>query len=529
MYAEHFGLSEPPFNATPDPRFFYSNPAYDEAYATLLYGLEARQGFIVLTGEVGTGKTTLLRRLMDELTGRARFVFLSQNVLTPDELLEGICAELELPVDGGRFRQLRTLNEFLIGAAERAETVALLVDEAQNLGTEVLEHLRLISNLETSREKLLQIVLTGQPELHARLADPRVRQVRQRIVMRYHLLPLPRAEVGAFIRHRLRVAGRDARLFSADAVNRVAMYSGGVPRLINILCNGALLIAFAGGARMVNGRMVEEAARDLLLGRGRAPEHGRAGPVPGAPRMPRGRRWIPVGGGIAAALLAGAAIVVGLDDPTTLHRRDAPQRVDPPILATAGAAGAPPAASVAAPEPAGDPVAASEHATVTRARGPAAYRIAMPRGASVSEIAAGRYPGETLLALDLIEKLNPDVKNLSRIGAGQLLWLPDLAGEARVRRDRTGAYRLILTSLPEPDAVRLARAVRRNGYVPVVTSRTVTPDMTVHRVEIAHLADREAVVHAWQHARGQGWVTGPPPAVPSRRARARAPGEGPHD
>lgn len=513
IYAEHFGLQEAPFNATPDPRFFYSNRDYEEAYATLVYGLRARQGFIVLTGEVGTGKTTLLRRLMDELSGTTRFVFLYHTTLTPDELVDAICAELDLPVlNSGSFRQLRILNDFLLGQAERGESVVLLVDEAQNLSPGVLEHLRLISNLETSREKLLQIVLVGQPELQARLADPRLRQVRQRIAMRYHLSPLPPAEVDAFIRHRLRVAGRDAGLFSAAAVRRIATYTDGIPRLINIMGNAALLLAYASDAQMVSGRMVDETAQDLLLRRPASAAARRPVPLGRARARPPSRALPRVAGGVTVLLLASVAVGWVLEPGLSGRQTDVPHlagighRGAGPTSAraveavpTSRATPAHPALTPAVPEPA-------EPGPPERER-PFAHRIVVPPDTSVTEIVSERYGSQRLLALDLVDDLNPDIRNLDVVFAGQTLWLPDLSPEARVRREAGGAYRLIVTALPRPDAVRLARAIRRTGHVPVITSRVVTPDMTVYRVEIAHLADRDAVTSAWRDARRHGWVT----------------------
>lgn len=267
MYAAHFGFTDQPFSATPDPRFFYENCMYREAFATLLYGVRERKGFIVLTGEVGTGKTTLLRRLMDELTGTVRFVFFYNTTLTFSELVDVVCSELEIPVEGFPLvKKLRLLNEFLISEAARGGSVVLLLDEAQNLSPEVLENLRLISNLETSREKLLQIVLVGQPELHAKLDDPALRQVRQRIAMRFKLKPVPDEEIEAFIQHRLRVAGRSRKdLFTIDAIGRIAVYTNGIPRLVNIICDAALLLGYGSGARMVTGEMIDEVAGDLEL------------------------------------------------------------------------------------------------------------------------------------------------------------------------------------------------------------------------------------------------------------------------
>ncbi len=186
MYTAYFGFREKPFNVTPDPRFFYENRVYQEAYATLLYGIVERKGFIVLTGEVGTGKTTLLRRLMDNLDAGVRPVFFYNTTFTFDELIQFLCAELEL-AGGSRVEKIQALNDFLIAEARRGRTLVLLIDEAQHLSAEVLENLRLLSNLETSTEKLLQIVLVGQPELKAKLEDPALRQLAQRVAIRYRL------------------------------------------------------------------------------------------------------------------------------------------------------------------------------------------------------------------------------------------------------------------------------------------------------------------------------------------------------
>jgi general secretion pathway protein A len=265
MYADYFGFREMPFGVTPDPRFFFTNPCYQEAYASLLYGIHERRGFIVLTGEVGTGKTTLLRRLMEHMESNVQFVFFYNTTLTFEELLDFMCAELALPIkEAGRLHKIRALNQLLMDQLARAGTVALLIDEAQNLGEEVLENLRLLSNLETPAEKLLQIVLVGQPELESKLARPELRQLKQRIAIQCRLERLADEEVGPFINYRLQVAGyRRHQLFTPAAVHEIAYYSKGYPRLINILCDNALLIAYATSQKSVTGAIIEEAANDL--------------------------------------------------------------------------------------------------------------------------------------------------------------------------------------------------------------------------------------------------------------------------
>jgi general secretion pathway protein A len=285
MYAAHFGCREHPFHITPDPRFLYANDMYEEAYANLLYGVRERKGFLVLTGEVGTGKTMLLRRLMDELSGSVPFVFFYNTRLNFEEMLDFICQDFGLSVDShpNRLQKIQTLNEFLLARLVEGSTGVLIIDEAQNLDDEVLENLRLLSNLETSQEKLLQIVLVGQPELDRKLAQTHLRQLKQRVVLWSRLSLLPDREVGPFIRHRLHVAGcEQPEVFSTEAIQRITFYAKGAPRLINVICDNALLIAFASSRHNVTVDMVEEVAYDLGLREGAKPlvwrSHYRAQP-----------------------------------------------------------------------------------------------------------------------------------------------------------------------------------------------------------------------------------------------------------
>jgi general secretion pathway protein A len=267
MYTDYFGFQEKPFSVTPDPRFFYTNPSYQEAYASLLYGVHERRGFIVLTGEIGTGKTTLLRRLMENMESNVRFVFFYNTTLTFEELLDFICDELGLPIkEAGRLQKIQVLNQFLMEQLASEGTVVLLIDEAQNLGEEVLENLRLLSNLETATEKLLQIVLVGQPELETKLNQPELRQLKQRIAIQCRLERLDDEEVGPFITYRLNAVGyKRQQLFIPDAIQEIAYYSKGFPRLINILCDNALLIAYATSQRRITSDIIREAAGDLRL------------------------------------------------------------------------------------------------------------------------------------------------------------------------------------------------------------------------------------------------------------------------
>jgi general secretion pathway protein A len=279
MYTEHFGFSDVPFSVTPDPRFFYANPLYHEAFASLRYGIESRKGFVVITGEVGTGKTTLLKIFMQSVESTIHTAFIFNPKLSFTELLRFILNDLGISNSvEDRLTLMGRLNDYLIEQLKKDHIVALLVDEAQDLSDEVLEELRLLSNFETDKDKLIQIVLMGQPELDERLDQPGLRQLKQRVGIRCRLAPLGRHEIIPYMNHRLKTVGYEGKeLFDRDAVERITLYSKGIPRLINVICDNALLIAYAASKRKVSAEMVEEVARDLQLG---APR-----PIKAAPPM----------------------------------------------------------------------------------------------------------------------------------------------------------------------------------------------------------------------------------------------------
>jgi general secretion pathway protein A len=266
MYSSFFGFKEKPFTITPNPRFIFLSKNHKEAFAHLLYGIDSHAGFIELTGEVGTGKTTVLRSLLNQLdsdTYRTALIF--NPSLSAIELLQNINHEYGISCEEQKNSPLlQTLNQFLLQQNAAGRTVVLVIDEAQNLDPQVLEQIRLISNLETEKDKLIQIVLVGQPELREKLKKTELRQLSQRITVRYHLCPMDFHDTVDYIEHRLEVAaGQSSEIFSAGALKRIFRFSGGLPRLINVACDRALLIAYTKGSREVTARMVSAAITDV--------------------------------------------------------------------------------------------------------------------------------------------------------------------------------------------------------------------------------------------------------------------------
>ena len=286
MYKAFFGLTSNPFNLSPDPAFLYRSPQHEEALANLIYGVQSRKGFILLTGEVGTGKTTMLECLRDHLTSHhTPFGFIFNSRLTPEQFFEMVAYDFDLQCTRtSKTEVLFALNQMLLERANRGYTTALIVDEAQNLNWDVLEEIRLLGNLENRRGKMMQIILSGQPELDIKLSDPSFRQLKQRIALRCHLRPFNEAETSQYIATRLGRAGlREQTVFPAEIVRELHRRTTGIPRLINSVCDNLLLTAFAMEKRQANMEMLDEVSKDMELdwmtGRGVLPTTARAQPA----------------------------------------------------------------------------------------------------------------------------------------------------------------------------------------------------------------------------------------------------------
>ena len=276
MYKDFFGLNATPFSISPDPNYLLTTPCVEEALACLTFGINTRRGFILLTGAVGTGKTTLIYKLLDWLRSqRVPTAFLFNSLIDPPQLLEAIFSDLGLPYEAlSKVQRLSRLNSFLLEQYRQGRTSVVIIDEAQNLSPEVLEEIRLLTNLETATEKLLQIVIVGQPELEQKLKRPELRQLNQRITLRARTLPLDLDETRAYIAQRLRLAGANGRnIFSPPAIESVYRFSAGIPRVINVLCDHSMIHAFADQQPTIERKVVEVVAHDFDLEDRRPTKH----------------------------------------------------------------------------------------------------------------------------------------------------------------------------------------------------------------------------------------------------------------
>ena len=311
MYETFYGFTEKPFNLTPDPKYLYLSPRHTEAVAHLEFGRRERGGFILIPGEVGTGKTTLARYFLGRLPPNTATAVILYPALSAVELLRSILDDLHVPVVGTSLKDhVDALHRFLLSSRSEGRDVVLLIDEAQDLAADVLEQVRLLSNLETDTEKLIQIVLMGQSELRQLLERTELRQLAQRVTARYHLEPLSRAEISEYVRHRLNVAGGDGKVaFTANALDTVHQLTSGIPRLVNSICDRALLAGYVKGLREINAGMVRLAAQEVLGARRPSPPS-------------RHWKWIGTTAAIATLLVAALAL------PRTLR---APEAVPTPV------------------------------------------------------------------------------------------------------------------------------------------------------------------------------------------------------
>jgi len=266
MYREFYGLKEKPFNVTSDPNFLFFSRTHKEAFSHILYGIKERKGFISITGEIGAGKTTICRAIINQLDAHnIKSAFIFNPSLSGLQLLEAILEDFGIkPKSSNKIDLFNQLNKFLISELSSNQNVVLIIDEAQNIRNNLLEEIRMLSNLETEKEKLFQIILVGQPQLNNKLNSSELWQLRQRVAIRFHIKPLEKDEVGAYINHRLKVAGSDGSIkFTDDAFEIIYKFSKGIPRLINLFCDRSLLTGYVTEVRIINHEIVTKSIKEL--------------------------------------------------------------------------------------------------------------------------------------------------------------------------------------------------------------------------------------------------------------------------
>ncbi len=401
MYLDFYNLNREPFHITPDPEFLYLSPSHKEALAAIIYGIEKRKGFVEITGGVGVGKTTILRSYLDR-TDREKlriiYVF-NANVSFPN-LLTTIFEELDLPIEThDPFLMVNRLHQFLIDQYSQGNNVVLIIDEAQNMPVETMENLRMLSNLETSTDKLIQIVLVGQTELDDRLALHELRQLRQRIVIRAVIAPLNHHESLSYMDHRLRKAGaEDGKVFSRQALEMIAREGQGIPRVLNILCDNALITGFGYGARPVTPKIVREIITDR-----------------GIRKKVALSKWIAAWALAVLVLLLVGYLVVRPNLGSLFTR--APEA---PAPAATGTVAEPPKAPIAEPPKAATTVPAGSG----RPGGQAVVTRTVKKGDSVSKLARDVYGSSDDSVLQKVKELNPGIKDMNVIKVDEKIVLP---------------------------------------------------------------------------------------------------------
>jgi type II secretory pathway predicted ATPase ExeA len=445
------------------------------------------------------------------LEGTIHTVFVFNTYLDFTELLQVILYDLGLaPKEPNKVTMLQELNDYLIAQLKQGHIVSVLVDEAQDLSDEALEGLRLLSNLETDQEKLVQIVLMGQPELQTRLDRPGLRQLKQRVALQCRLLPLKDNEVSPYVDFRLRAAGyKGKELFHSDAFRQIAFYSNGIPRLVNIICDNALLCAYARSRKIVSADIIKEVARDLRLGL--EVQRTQAEPTPPVP-VSETQRETPireVANHVSQHKVRGM-VRVGVETFLTLLVFVAvASLIDPHNFLTNAGRGLEVAKhnlnqwvlfitdQEAVPE--------KTHAEVKFEQ--KEQRVIIPLGSSIYRIAADTYGANAALAMDLIKESNPEIKNLNRVSAGKNLLLPSLTPETLLRQQPDGSYRLIVASFHSlTGANEYAGRLSNKGYHVTITPRRVSDDLLLHRVEIDGLKNLEEANQTWLTGLKNEWL-----------------------
>ena len=546
MYAQFYGLRESPFALTPDPRYLFMSEPHKEALASAVYGVQERKGFVLILGEVGTGKTTLIRHLLGRFGPNIRSVFVFNPAVSFTELLQLMLRDLELPCPSmRRVEMIDTLNDYLLKEAAAGRYVVIIIDEAQHLSPTVLEEVRMLSNLETTRGKLIQILLVGQPELGEKLGRPELRQLRQRISLVAELKPLNYEDTVQYINYRLEVAGREGGgVFSRRALKTIYRASGGIPRLVNVICDKALVLGYGAETPVIKSKIIKEVLKDWQpfqrpatpTARSRSRGHARRRAAPSWPiRKIAAAVAIGLAGAALIALVAGqkdgtfwsrirsgfvpvgaSGTVVSSAHPALAAPLPSPamERVSEPSVPVApaplGRGFTPDPASSTPPQlpPRSDVRGAEPRATATpsTASAPpsAADAVSTPPAAGTrvvvvapgdvfSSLVAKNYGRAELTLLDHVKSANPDVLSIDELRAGQRLRLPPYEPGKSVQKGDGNGYRLHLMTTWDPKSPvldTLKPTVSKLGRQVFVVPVSLTPNETAYRVLVGDFPDR---------------------------------------
>ncbi len=540
MYSYFFGFSEKPFNVTPDPKFLFLTESHQEALSSMVYGIKERRGFISISGEVGTGKTTLIHHLLDNLDRKVKAVFLYQTRISFEQLLKEILLELELPVAAGdKTSLIRQLNDYLIQMLARDENLAMIIDEAQNLSQEVMEELRLLSNLETSRSKLLQIVFVGQPELEAKLNSVDLRQLKQRIGIRRQIRPLTKEESGKYIEHRLSLVGSStSKVFSTEAVSLICQYAQGIPRTINILCDNAFLIGYGLTKEKIDANIIREVIRDMDSSALKKPAHREIviSPQPAFHSNYQRLSLASKFGGIekgrwrifnkkaffSILLLLGVALVILLGPKymngilynpekkpsinQTLVPRSSTQsfpKINPALISNIVPTLIPENKDIPSETHRPIPVSPAPLASA-KAESRLKQIIAVEKGGSLSSLATKSYTLSNTTLIDLILEFNPTITNAHLIKEHQKIKIPEITEALLIIQFSDEDYKIHLGTFLKPEDARQFRnePVLQGKEIEIIP-RKVSPKETWYRLVAGRFETREEALKTIQALRGK--------------------------
>jgi general secretion pathway protein A len=481
MYNEFYGFSEDPFQLSPDPRFFYMSEQHRAAYAHITYALNKSKGFTVITGEAGTGKTTLILMMLARLDGHTRMAHLFNPKLNTRDFLRYICHDFGLKTEGMTTKGdlLILLHRFLLECYARKERVVLIIDEAQTLSPKLLEEVRLLTNLETPQSKLLQVILMGQPELDKILSEQRFRQLRQRISVRYHLSPLDCNQTNEYIEHRLNVAGsRGARIFEPEAVRLIWKYSQGIPRVINTLCDGALVIGHATSREVIGGQIAKEIIRDMSYLRPKAGTFFRR------PAF----LYAVSGVALAGALGLGALMALKRD-----HSVPPAAVVEKAVPAAVVEKAAPVQAKIDMQEPEA-PRAVEAKKTVM-----------VKKGQTLSVLAQEHYGLVNPTVLTILLEHNPQITDVNRIPADEPIEVPPLTDEQFLGMDPDGRHHIYLGTFDDQRSMQtLMKQQLLQGKTLKTDRQKVSGKIFWYRLTAGGFQSREDAMQVLRSLKEQG-------------------------